>query len=1026
MARADAVVSPASPGQERLWFLDRMAPGVYVHHEAFRLSGAFDPGRMEAALTAVAARHCALRTTFRNGPGGLSQVVAAPTPVGLEVRPITDLTGFVSDECARSFDLAAGPVWRVVCGQIAPDDHLLVLGMHHIISDGWSVGILLDELGQLYANPSESLPDSPITYPEWAAREAGRGLSDDDLSWWEEALRGAPGTLDLPLDRNRPPVQTFEARSARLEVSQTTLNALDAWARPRRSTRFAAVMAATAAVLARWTAQDDLVVGVPLAARQDPDVERVVGFFAQTLLLRVDLSGDPSWDELLDRTRASLLGSLSHASVPFEKLVERLVTARDPAVTPLFNVAVALQDFPRADLCLDALEVEALELSPVAVPFDLLVQFHPRAGGALSITVDGNAALFDQSTVARFARHLARALEIAPASRDRVSQLDLLEPGELDRLIALSATAPAADPDVLWTDRLADAVAAQPARVALETAEEAITYAELGRRSDEVANSLAGKGIGGGAVVAVMMPRSPELLITLIGILKAGAAFLPLNPCDPERRLDRVLKDAAPDLVLDGPLAGGEVAVPGPRLGTPQNMTPRRAAAEDLAYVIYTSGSTGEPKGVQTLHRGLSNLAAAELGLLDVGPGDRVLSWFSPTFDAFLFEINLALLTGATLVLAPAEDLHPGPPLTKTLEQARVSVLCATPSVLAVTEPPPGTDLRIVAACAEPCPITVVRRWAGPGRAVLNCYGPTETSCCTNVGRCAPDGGRPNVGPPLAGVREYVVDGSGRLAPFGLPGELYIGGAAVGGGYRGADDLTAERFVADPVLPGAIAYRTGDRARLLPDGAVEILGRLDDQVKVRGHRVEPAEAAAVLREHPSVSDVAVLARPSTSGGPTSLVAYVVAGGADRTPPSGLKESELRAWAGAQVPAYLVPAHIVFLEELPLLSSGKLDRRALPEPSAIPAGGRAPSTRSEREVAAVWERVLGREVAADRGFFDSGGNSLLVVTLAEGLEQHLGVRFELADLFRWTTVMQQAAVVDQRVGRDAAAPAGYEL
>ncbi len=1026
---------PLSFAQERLWFLDRLQPGMSLYNSsaALRLSGALDAALLERALGEVVRRHEVLRTTFAERGGAPVQTIA---PFAGFVLPVEDLGGLdaadaeaavrerVADAVSRPFDLETGPLFTPALLRLADDEHVLLLRMHHVITDGWSMGVLVRELTTLYAafrdGPDLSLPALPVQYADYAVwqREQLEGAAlDRQLAYWRAQLAGAPELLELPTDRPRPAVQTFRGGRVPVVLPGELLDRLQALARGEGATLYMVLLAAFQALLSRLAGTDDVVVGSPIAGRGRRETEGLIGFFVNTLVLRGDLSGDPEFRALLRRVRDVTLNAYEHQDVPFERLVAELQPERSLAQGPLFQVMLALQTSEvSAGGGVDGLRIRPVGAALETARFDLTLDLAADPSGIRG-GLEYRTDLFDQRTAERMVQRLARVLEqVAAEPERRLSGLDLLDDGERRALQAWSGTETAYHPRPLHA-LFAEQAARTPDAPALVFDGRTVGYAELDAAANRLANHLLRCGAGPETIIGVVAERTPETVVTLLAILKAGGAYLPLDPSYPAERLRYMLADSGAALIVShGALPDGLADADLPRVVDPRieveliaacpAVAPSVAAdAESLAYVIYTSGSTGRPKGVAVPHRGVPNMASWKAARLGQCAADRALQFASLSFDAAVEELFGAWLIGGTLVMAPRESLMPGEPLRETLRRERVSFATLPPTVLAMLDPADFPDLRVVVSAGEALPAAVAARWADAVE-LHNAYGPTETTVSASSGRVMPDaadGIAPDIGRPLENVRAVVLDGAGRLVPPGVPGELYVGGAGVARGYLRRPGLTAERFVPDAFgdRPGARLYRTGDRVRWMREGTLQYLGRLDAQVKVRGFRIEPGEVERVLLAHLGVREARVIVREDTPGD-KRLVAYVAG------EPDG---NELRAHLRERLPAYMVPAAFVAMEQLPLTPNGKLDVRALPAPDrALRAEFYvAPRTPIEEALAGIWGEVLRLDrVGVEENFFALGGDSILSIQVVSRARR-AGIEVSPRQVFQHQTIAQLAAV-----------------
>jgi pristinamycin I synthase-3/4 len=1001
---------PLSFGQERLWFFDRFEPGnpAYNIAGAVRLAGPLDPAALTRALSEVVRRHEALRATFPEEGGRPVQRIAPPAPFDL---PMVDLSGWpeeaerlAAEHARRPFDLAKGPLLRATLVRLADSEHLLLVSMHHIVSDARSLAILWNEVSSLYEGAI--LPELPIQTADHTAWQ--REHLRDHLGFWREQLAGLPPVLELPLDRPRPAVQSF--RGATLLRPLPPLRLADL-ARAEGVTPFMLFLAGFEALLFRWTGQEDFAVGSPSSTRDRVELEGLIGFFVNTLVLRASVPADAPFRRLLADVRETALSAYAHGDVSFEKIVEALAPERSAAVSPLFQVMFALEGVPAPPLTRGGLVWMAEGTDRGAAQLDLSLSVIDEPEG-FRAGIEYAADLFDAATIDRFADHLGRLLEGIAADPDRaVADLPLLSAGERAQLAAWNDTAAPVPADLLIHDLFLQQAERTPDALAVVVAgrpEERLTYAELRERSGRIAGRLRALGVGPGSLVGLSTGRSLDTMASLLGILEAGAAYLPLDPDYPEERLAFMVEDSGATLVLTEKLPDGDVAN-GPR-----------ATPDDLAYVIYTSGSTGRPKGVMVPHRSLVNHAFAIRDLYELGETARVFQFASLSFDTAAEELYPTWLAGGCVVLWPELTRSSIAQFLHVIESEGITHIVLSSSYwhewvaeMERTGASVPSTLRLVCPGAEPVSPVHLETWkriAGDRIAWFNGYGPTETTITATAWRLAETReGRVPIGRPFANLSAHVVDRQGNLVPVGVAGELWIGGAGVTRGYLGRPDLTAEKFGPDPFAAGsgARAYRTGDLVRLLPSGDLDILGRIDSQVKVRGFRIELGEIESALAAHPAVSEAVAAVREER------LVAYVVGEGAD--------PGELRSWLRERLPEHMVPAAFAFVGAFPITPSGKLDRRALSRiaPEEDLQGGAAPRTPAEEILAGVFAEVLKREaVGIHDDFFDLGGHSLLATQAVSRVREAFGVELPLADLFTTPTVAGLAERLGALAGSSA--------
>ena len=870
---------PLSFAQQRLWFLDQLErdnPFYNIDH-ALRVPYWVDAAALSRAVNLIVARHDALRTRFITVDGEPQQEIVRSLEIDVPVidlreRPPAEreaeLLRLATAEARRLFDLTRGPLLRVSLVRMGDAQTVLLLTMHHIISDGWSVQILLSELARCHAafatGAEASLERLPIQYADFAVWQRRRLVGDvleELLSYWRAQLADLP-LLNLPTDRPRPAMQTFAGATLPVRLPAGSVRA---FARQHGATPFMVLLAVFQALLGRYADQKDFAVGVPIAGRPRAELEPLIGFFVNTLVLRADLAGDPGLAEYVGRVRERALGAYAHEELPFEKLVEHLSPARDPSRNPLAQVAFQLYSDPtRAQA--HATRIERLDVQRGTSVFDLVFTLWEE-GDEFAGRLEYNRDLFDRATIERLAGHYTRLVARAVTAPDvPLATFPIIADEEQQALEGFGA-AVVEEPVRCVHELFEEQVRAMPDAVAARFRSEELTYAELERRANQLAHHLCVHGVGPDTLVGLRLERSFRLPVAILGTLKAGGAYLPLDPAYPPSRLQWMVDDAEPLIVLDDD-SWPDVS------GQPETSPPAGVTPANLAYVIYTSGSTGTPKGALIEHRGVVNVVRAQRRIIGASPGSRVLQFSSLSFDAATFELVMALCTGGTLVLADRDEVMPGPSLQRLLREESVTIAVLPPSALRELRPEGLDALTTVNVAGEAVPSDLADMWA-PGRRLLNLYGPTETSIWATFAELTEDSRRPPpIGRPINNVRVRVLDRYGALAPIGVPGELHIGGVAVGRGYWRRPELTAERFIADLEEPGGRLYRTGDLARWLPDGSLEFLGRLDHQVKLRGFRIELGEIESALRSHPAIQD-AVVVRHEVDGD-ARLIAYVVA------------------------------------------------------------------------------------------------------------------------------------------------------
>ncbi len=992
---------------------------------------------LRRSLTEVVRRHESLRTVFAAAGGEPVQVIRGPAPAALPVVELSGLSAeargretlrLAAEEAARPFDLAAGPLLRATVVRAGGAEHALLLTLHHVVSDGWSMDVLVREVSALYAG--EPLPELPVQYADYALWQR-EWLSGDvleaQLGWWRDRLAGAPPVLELPADRPRSLARDGRVSRVPFSLPAETSRALRELSRREGATPFMTLLAAWQALLARYAGTEDVSVGTPIAGRTRLETEPLIGFFVNTLVLRADLSGEPDFRALLGRVREATLGAYAHQEVPFERLVEELAPERSLAHSPLFQVLFVLQDAGGEAPRPGGLRVEPIAAGGGSAKFDLTLAL---ADGEEAIrgTLAYRTALFDAATAERMLEHFGRVLEAAASAPETpVSRVPLLSAGERRRLLVeWNDTARGHPRDATVHGLFAAQAARTPDAAALSFAGGTLTYAELHARSGRLAHALRGRGVGPESRVGICVERSPGMLVAMLAVLQAGGAYVPLDPAHPLERLRYVLEDAGVRVLLVG--SAGADPVPGfegERVGVdeadadaPGEAPESGVLPENLAYVIYTSGSTGRPKGVQVEHRSVVALLHWLRGHVRPEERESVLASTSITFDVSVAEIFDTLCGGGKLVLVGNALELAGVPESEGVRLAYM-VPGAAAELLRMGALPPGLRALNLAGEALPADLAAALRAAGVER-VANVYGPTEVTVYATCGEVEAGAARVTIGRPIDDARAYVLDPALEPAPVGVAGELCLGGAGVARGYLGRAELTAERFVPDPFggEPGARMYRTGDRVRWLASGELEYLGRIDFQVKVRGFRIEPGEVEAALREREEVAEAVVVALEEGEGS-RRLVGYVVAARG-----RAADAAELRRHLRDRLPGYMVPGALVVLDALPLTASGKLDRRALPAPDASGAEGdhAAPRTPGEEVLAGIFAAVLKRErVGVHDGFFDLGGHSLLATRVVSHVRAAFRVELPLRAVFEAPTV----AALAERVGallREGAAEA----
>ncbi len=1029
---------PLSFSQQRLWFLEQLEPGspAYNIPAGFRVSGPLKPETLRQCVSQIIARHEVLRTRFVKRQGEPCQHIEQTIEPPFTFVDLSDLTETERSDAVhrraiqdsqQCFDLEKGPLFRVTVLKCADDDHVVVLTMHHIIADGWSVSILIKEISALYEagveGTSPDLPLPPVQYADFARWQRAwlQGeVLEDQLSFWSKQLEDMPTFLDLPTDHPRPPVQTSRGGTLSLDLPVEFKTVLESVCQQEGVTLYMLLLSAFAALLHRYCRQDSIAIGSPVANRRHVQTEDMIGFFVNTIVLRIAFPERMTIRELLRESRATCLDAFAHQDLPFEKLVESLQPTRDMSRSPLFQAAFVHQNFPRQALHVAGLTFQPMDVDTGTSKFDLTLTT-VDAGEGLRADLEFSSDLFEPSTVSRILRHYGRVLEQFVANLDSpVDQISFMDDDELQQLLVERNRTAASYPDDRTVHEwFEEEVEKHPDAVALSCGAADISYRDLNSRANKLAARLRSMGVGPEKLVGLCFDRSPDMIVAILGVLKAGGAFVPLDPTYPKDRLAYMVEDSHVQVVISqhaviGSLPDGLVNVLFLESGSNglseesgQNLQ-NVVVPEGLAYVIYTSGSTGKPKGTMLQHRGLCNLAAAQGRLLGVGPGSRILQFASLSFDASVWETVMALLNGGTLVIAPREVLSSTRDLADLFSTARITNVTLPPSVLAVVPEMKCPNLATIITAGERCPRDLVDRWA-PGRTFVNAYGPTETTVCASLHYCLPNKQHdPPIGRPITNVDLYIVDEFLQPVPDGVAGELLIGGVSLARGYLGRPDLTAQKFIPCPfgAKVGERLYRSGDLCRYLTDGSIEYVGRIDQQVKVRGFRIELGEIEAVLDTHPMVREAVVIVREDAPGD-RKIVAYLEP--RDGASPS---RSDLRQFLRTHLPDYMIPSAFVLLDTFPLSAAGKIDRKALPLPDPsrreVESTYEAPRTALETTLARECADLLGLERVGIRdSFFEIGGHSLLATRLMARVHDLYQVDLPLRSLFEAPTIAELA-------------------
>ena len=1044
---------PMSFAQERLWFMDQLEPNrpIYNMPDTHVFKGPLDFAALERSLSEIVRRHENLRTTFQMVDGRPVQVIAAPEPLTLQMTDISALAKeertdeaqrLADEEAQQPFDLSRGPLFRVQLVRLAEDEHLLLLTMHHIISDGWSLGVMAREMSVLYEaykdGKDSPLPELPIQYADFAVwqREWLQGETlEKQVEYWRQQLGGEPPELELPTDRARPARQSFRGADASIELSLELTKRIKEIGREQGATLFMTLLAAFNVLLWRYCHQDDLLVGTPIANRNRRETENLIGFFVNTLVLRTKVRGESTFRELLDQVRETTLGAYEHQDVPFEKLVEQLHPERSLSRNPLFQVLFAVPD--AGEMKLHGLELSWMDTHSDIAKFDLSLYINEHHEG-LYTWFEYDVDLFDKPTIDRMLAHFQVLVEAIVANPDaRLYELPLLTQAEQDELRERNQTTTDYGRD-LTIHRIVEMQAQQqPDAAAVVHGKRQLSYRELNEAANRLAHHLRSRGVQTETRVGVLLDRSVEFIVGLLAILKAGGTYVPLDGTYPKQRLQFMFEDAAIHLLLTEQ-SRHELVDTGERdviyLDSDVELFPSESnenltdlnQAEDLAYVMYTSGSTGQPKGVGVPHRAINRLVR-NTNYMQLDNSERMAHVSNVSFDAATWEIWGALLNGGTLVVLGKETVLSPPELKRAIANQKISAMFLTTSLfnqMAQSVPEAFSSMKYLLFGGEASDAPSVKRVVDKGKPqhLVNGYGPTEGTTFTTsyeVEKVAQGLRTLPIGRPLANTEAWVLDRHRNVVPVGVTGELYIGGDGLARDYLSRPELTAEKFVPHPYStePGARLYRTGDLVRILPDGNIDFLKRMDHQVKIRGFRVELGEIEAALDQYWAITESVVIDRNDLGGG-TRLIAYIVPEeGVEPTP------AELHAFLKDKIPSYMIPSVFMPLTQIPLTPNGKVNRRELPVPDLWEDGTSinfvAPRTPLEETLAGIWRETLSvAQVGVESNFFDLGGHSLLATRVVSQIREKFGIELPLRVLFESPTISGLAQHIEAAQSNDS--------
>ena len=1041
---------PLSYAQQRLWFLDQFQPNSALYNIplALRLEGNLNQVALEQALQTIIERHEALRTNFLTIEGKPTQIIQTETnwtisivhplqPPRKSEREIT-CQQLINTQAIQPFDLATEPLIRVTLLTLSQTEQVLLVCMHHVVSDGWSMGVFVQELAVLYdaytqgkLSPLAPLPIQYADFALWQRQWLQEDVLETQLAYWQKQLAGATTFLPLPTDKPRPAVQTFVGAHQEFILSPELSQKLTKLSQEQGVTLFMTLFAAFDVLLYRYTGQTDILVGTPIANRNHSEIEGLIGFFVNTLVLRTNLAENSSFEQLLAQVREVALEAYSHQDLPFEMLVEALQPERDISYTPLFQVMFVLQNTPLSTVELTGLSISSVQVETNTAKFDLSLAMENTDAGLVGVW-EYNTDLFSPDTIERMTGHFLTLLEgIVTNQKETLAELPLLTQLEQKQLlIEWNNTQVDYPVDKCIHQLFEEQVERTPDAVAVVFENESLTYGELNNRANQLAHYLRQNyQIKPDTLVGICVERSLEMIIGILGILKAGAAYLPLDPEYPSERLQFILEDSGILLLLTQGFLEEKLRLTNLKslnqilyldeqifssslTDNPSSQT----KTDSLAYVIYTSGSTGKPKGVMIENRSIVNLALAWSDVFQIQNHSRVLQFGSLSFDLSIGEIASALAAGASLYLAQKETLLPSQILVDLLTENQISHAFLSPSALSVLPQATLSNLQSLTVGGEACTAKLITEWS-KGRNFFNAYGPTETTVCATVARFTKDEEKVSIGRPIFNTQIYILDSNLQPVPVGIPGELHIGGAGLARGYLNRPELTQEKFIPNPFsnYPDSRLYKTGDLARYLPDGNIEYLGRIDNQVKIRGFRIELGEIETVLTQNPQVQSSVIIACEDTPGN-KRLVAYIVPQ-KDATP----TPNELRQFLKEKLPEYMIPSAFVILESLPLTPNGKIDRRALPEPEQSYERTDKfilPRNPIEEILVTIWSEVLKvKQVSINDNFFELGGHSLLATQLISRIRTNLQIEIPLRSLFAAPTIEELGQQIQQLQQQD---------
>jgi len=1029
---------PLSFAQQRIWFLHQMDSQNPAYNESptIRLTGSLNIEVLEQSLNAIIERHEILRTTFPMIDGKPIQKILPSLQINLLVVNLQDLPSnqieeIIAQELQKPFDLTQAPLVRFTLLDLGQESYILVPVIHHIIIDGWSKGIFFKELSYFYqsflSKTPVNLPQLPIQYADFAVwqRQWLQGeILENQLNYWQKQLADAPPLLELPTDQPRPSIPTFQGHTLNFQIDPDLTDKLKTLSQRSGVTLFMTLLATFTTLLFRYSHQEDILIGTPVANRNRQEIEPLMGFFVNTLVMRNSLQGNPTFWELLQQVRQSVLGAYANQDVPFEQVVDVLQIERSLSYNPLFQVMFALQNAPLGDLNLPGLKATSLAVENVRVKFDLslvLEETETEKGTYLEGFWEYSSDLFTAERITRLVGHFQTLLKgIVTNPQQQVGELPLLMEAEKQQLLVDWNQTESPYPKNKCIHQLfEEQVTKNPDAIAIIYEQESLSYQQLNQKANQLAHYLQSLGVKLDELVGICVERSPLFIIGILGILKAGAAYLPLDSNYPLERLIYMLQDSDLSVLLTQENIANNISFTGiqtikldhdwPIISQQDTVNPiSDVKPENLAYIIYTSGSTGKPKGVLIAHKGVCNLITQERQLFDIKPQSRILQFASFSFDASVSEIFMALLSGASLVMGNSDSLLPGENLLNLLKKQKITLTTLPPSALTVMPPEKLPHLQTLIIGGEASSAELLSKWC-QNYNLFNGYGPTESTVCTTFALIQSPEQKPFIGKPIGNLQVYILDPNLNPVPIGVNGELYIGGEGLAKGYLHQPTLTQSKFIANPFGNDSNSrlYKTGDIVRYSSDGNIEFINRIDNQVKIRGFRIELGEIEAVLTQHPQVRKGIVIVREDELG-TKRLYAYII------PETTELTSGELRLFLQNKLPHYMLPAFLIFLEAFPLTTNGKIDRRALPEPEIKldnTTNKVIPSTEIEKTLADIWQTVLGlKQVSINDNFFELGGDSILAIQIIAKANQ-AGLQITPNQLFSHQTISQLATVTE---------------